>query len=202
MTVYQSGSAPCAAKDGWLPFCLRTSPSYSLLFALAFYTRRLPHWHPENAEFFVTWRLHGSLPGSTGPLWLNNARVAESVSRTLVSGMTKWRFYELFAWVVMENNVHVLIQPLLPLRKALMNIKSASARAANAALLRQGRPFWQDESYDHWVRSGREWYAIIRYIDFNPVAAGLVGKPEDWPWSSAGWQDGGTRRRPTAAENA
>jgi REP element-mobilizing transposase RayT len=98
------------------------------------------------------------------------------------------RFYELFAWVVMANHVHVLLRPLIPLRKALMNIKSGSARAANAALGRTGKPFWQDESYDHWVRSNKERNSIIRYIHFNPVTAGLVAEPEEWPWSSAGWQ--------------
>ena len=29
-----------------------------------YYKRRLPHLHPIGATFFVTWRLHGSLPGS------------------------------------------------------------------------------------------------------------------------------------------
>jgi len=29
---------------------------------VAFYTRRLPHWQPPDADFFVTWRLYGSLP--------------------------------------------------------------------------------------------------------------------------------------------
>jgi putative transposase len=57
-----------------------------------------------------------------------------------------------------------------------------------------GEPFWQDESYDHWVRSERERNSIIRYIHFNPVSAGLVAEPEEWPWSSAGWQ---RMRRPT-----
>ena len=32
------------------------------LIGVSFYTRHLPHWHPPDAEFFVTWRLHGSLP--------------------------------------------------------------------------------------------------------------------------------------------
>src|SRR5713226_2269858 len=69
-----------------------------------------------------------------------------------------------------------------------MNVKSASARVANATLRRTGQPFWQDESYDHWVRSDRERGSIIRYIEYNPVTAGLVLEPEQWPWSSAGWQ--------------
>ncbi|MDZ7683225.1 MAG: hypothetical protein U5J63_16340 [Fodinibius sp.] len=29
---------------------------------MAFYQRHLPHWQPENAEYFVTFRLAGSLP--------------------------------------------------------------------------------------------------------------------------------------------
>ena len=46
--------------------------------------------------------------------------------------------------------------------------------------------FWQDESYDHWVRNDREQASIIHYIHYNLVAAGLVTQPEQWPWSSAG----------------
>lgn len=31
---------------------------------MAYYRRNLPHWHPEEAWLFITWRLHGSLPVS------------------------------------------------------------------------------------------------------------------------------------------
>jgi putative transposase len=176
-----------------------------------FYRRRLPHWHPPNADFFVTWRLHGSLPlshqfqhasageafvamdkqldsATTGPLWLKDPSVAVRVNRVLLLGMTEWHFYELHAWVILANHVHVLLHPLVPVHKAIMNVKSASARVANVVLNRTGKHFWQDESYDHWVRNDRERNAIIRYIHFNPVKAGLVTDPEDWPWSSASRQ--------------
>ena|ERR1700722_5649462 len=193
-------------------FYREISDFYRPLFHVAFYTRRLPHWQPSDADFFVTWRLYGSLPNckrgvcealsaggafvemdkrldrtASGPMWLKNAAVAGCVSRILVSGMSDWRFYELFAWVIMANHVHILIRPLVPLSKALMNIKSATARAANATLGRAGEPFWQSESYDHWVRGEQEKSSIIRYIHGNPVKAGLVSEPEEWPWSSAGW---------------
>jgi putative transposase len=125
---------------------------------------------------------------ATGPLWLKAPEVAQSVSQVLDAGMTQWRLYQLHAWVVMSNHVHVLLSPQVPVHKAIMNVKSASARAANKILSRTGRPFWQDESYDHWVRNDRERNAIVRYIHLNPVKAGLVDDPEDWPWSSAARQ--------------
>ena len=53
-----------------------------------------------------------------------------------------------------------------------------------------GQPFWQDESYDQLVRNRTEFDRIANYIEMNPVKAGLVAKPEDFPWSSAraDWQ--------------
>jgi hypothetical protein len=51
-----------------------------------------------------------------------------------------------------------------------------------------GRPFWQDESYDHWARNRHELDRIVGYVEENPVSAGLVGSTELWPFSSAGWQ--------------
>jgi REP element-mobilizing transposase RayT len=124
---------------------------------------------------------------TTGPRWLRDPQVADAVSQALLAGADVYRWYELEAWVVMPNHVHVLLQPRVPLRKALDNLKSGSARAANELLGRKGLPFWQDESYDHWVRSDIERQRIIRYIEQNPVSAGLMGNIQDWKWSSAGW---------------
>jgi putative transposase len=193
--------------------CREKFPSSKPLISVEFYTRRLPHWHPPGADFFVTWRLHGSLPkfpqprlasageaflaqdkqldhATSGPLWLKDPQIAERVRQVLLAGMTEWHFYELHAWVIMANHVHILLRPHVPLHKALMNIKSASARAANTVLRRTGKHFWQDESYDHWVRNDQERNSIIRYIHNNPVTAGLVAEPQHWPWSSANYDVG------------
>jgi len=59
-------------------------------------------------------------------------------------------------------------------------LKWTTARRCNQVLCRTGA-FWQDESFDHWIRNGRELESIIAYVEQNPVAAGL---PEEWPWSS------------------
>ena len=86
----------------------------------------------------------------------------------------------------MPNHVHLLIDPKVPLAQITKTIKGYSARKANEILDRTGDPFWAIESYDHWVRDLKEFNNIARYIEYNPVKAGLAQHPEDWKWSSAG----------------
>ncbi len=176
---------------------------------MSFYRRRLPHWQPEGMPIFLTWRLFGSLPtraretapltqgqrfllldrqldtATTGPMFLKDPAVAAAVVETFIMAGSKWDLYELSAWVLMGNHVHILLQPHKPLREVTRAVKNTSAREANLILGRTGRPFWQDESYDHWVRDGKEFDRIKQYIEWNPVKAGLVEQPEQWLWSSA-----------------
>ena len=177
---------------------------------MSFYRRRLPHWQPEGVPVFLTWRLHSSLPGwhqaatsaasdgqrfieldrqldaaASGPMFLKDPRVAAAVVQALFIAAHEWKLFDLMAWVLMSNHVHVLLQPHKPLREVTRAVKSTSARAANLILGRTGQPFWQDESYDHWVRDGKELQRIVQYIEWNPVRAGLIDTPELWPWSSA-----------------
>ncbi len=121
----------------------------------------------------------------TGPRWLEDERVARCVADAVRYGSLQLGLYELRAWVLMVNHVHILIYPKCNLSRITKSIKNFSAREANAILGRTGRPFWQDESYDHWVRGPEEMEKIVRYIERNPVTAGLVKRPEDWRWSSA-----------------
>ena len=123
---------------------------------------------------------------STGPRWLEDPRIAQVVFDALRHGQERLDLYELRAWVVMANHVHILIYPKAELPRITRAVKNYSAREANKTLGRSGLPFWKDESYDHWVRDAEELNKIVRYIEFNPVAAGLVTKPEEWRWSS-GW---------------
>jgi REP element-mobilizing transposase RayT len=64
-------------------------------------------------------------------------------------------------------------------------LKGSTARQANLILGRTGESFWQDESFDHRVRNEAELYRIVRYVEYNPVVAGLATNPGDWLWSSA-----------------
>jgi putative transposase len=178
---------------------------------MLFYRRRLPHWHPDQVNIFLTWRLWGSLPSGTktvaltpgrafvandraldrdsrGPLWLKDSAIANLMAQAIQKGESERSLYHLHAWVVMPNHVHLLILPKEPLAIITRWLKGSTARQANQLLGRTGQPFWQEESFDRWVRNDREFERIARYIEENPVSAGLVSAAALWPWSRAGWQ--------------
>ena len=179
---------------------------------MTYYERNLPHWQPPASEIFLTWRLFGSLPrevvlclrnaseptgeqfaraekhldGATfGPSWLRKAEVAALVKGSILRGADELRQYQLLAWTIMPNHVHLLIRPRAPLAKITGSMKGATAYYANKILGQTGQHFWQKESFDHWVRSAAESEKIRRYIERNPVKAGLVSSPQEWKWSSA-----------------
>jgi putative transposase len=174
------------------------------------YERRLPHIHPDGAHLFVTWRLHGSEPRpepdiiyatpghrfaamdrnlvhARGPQWLGDSQIARRIGEIIHLGASEKRLYELHAWAIMPNHVHLFLLPRVPLPRITQWLKGRTAREANILLERTGQPFWQDESYDRWVRNEKEFARVVSYIENNPVSAGFVAKPEDWPWSSASW---------------
>ncbi len=99
----------------------------------------------------------------------------------LREGDRRLRRYELHSFVVMPN---LLVTPHVVATKWLGPLKGFTAHEANRILGRQGQ-FWQDECYDHLVRSGAEFERIRRYIEMNPVKAGLASAVEEYPWSSS-----------------
>jgi REP element-mobilizing transposase RayT len=125
-----------------------------------------------------------------------DARLAETVVASMYhfAGVR----YDLLAFVVMPSHLHWVFQPRAdwvdslgvsagkrPPRERIMHtIKTRTGWECNKLLERQGA-FWQDESYDHCVRDEEELGRIIRYVEENPIRAGLVSVPEDWPFSSA-----------------
>jgi len=82
--------------------------------------------------------------------------------------------YDIDAFVLMPNHVHLLIKPAPrhDLATMLQAIKGVSANRSNQLLGRKSR-FWMDESYDHIVRDATELAAFRNYIAANPVRAGL-----------------------------
>ncbi len=123
--------------------------------------------------------------GATGPVYLQQTEIAELVVEALIESDRRFRRCELHAFVVRPNHARVLATQLVPLQEWLRPTKGFTAKRANELLGLSGGAFWQDESYDHLVRNGEEFGRIRRYVEWNPVKAGSVEKPEEFEWSSA-----------------
>ena len=106
-----------------------------------------------------------------GPLDLKTDANARIVEQSIFFGVPVR--YELLAWCVMANHVHVLLHPRWELARITKGIKGFTAYEINSAQNQRGWVFWQDESYDHWARDDAEVVRIIDYIERNPVVAGL-----------------------------
>lgn len=140
---------------------------------------RLPHYDGGSISQFVTFRLFDSLPQAilkrfkselasrgvenlsretmiliekyldlgNGSCYLRNSEIAEIIKGTLLhhDGVK----YDLIAWVVMPNHVHILIRPRAghDLYGIIHSIKSYTAKEANKRLDRSGA-FWMREYFD------------------------------------------------------
>jgi REP element-mobilizing transposase RayT len=148
----------------------------------------LPHWEADRGIYFVPFRLADSLPlhvverlrihveldQGRGKCVLRDPGAAQVVADAL-------RFhdaarYELLAWCVMPNHVHV-VGRAGELAAIVHSWKSYSINRINALLGRSGR-VWAREYYDHLIRSERELVSTIAYVMNNPAKAELV----DWRW--------------------
>jgi putative transposase len=85
----------------------------------------------------------------------------------------------------MSNHVHWIATPDRPdsLAKAFGEAHGRYAHYANAKHNRSGH-FWQNRFFSCALDPARLWVAL-RYVERNPVRAGLTRTSQDWPWSSA-----------------
>ncbi len=93
--------------------------------------------------------------------------------------------YELVVtgYVLMPEHVHLLVsEPThAPLSVAIQVLKQQSSRKLKS---KDEPQFWQRRYYDFNVWSHAKISEKLKYMHRNPVARGLVTRPEDWPWSS------------------
>jgi hypothetical protein len=64
------------------------------------------------------------------------------------------------------------LSPIKAPSRFLKTVKGYTAREANRLLERTGQPFWQAETYDHWVRDEKQAERIRVCVENNPVQAG------------------------------
>ena len=132
----------------------------------------------------------------------------------LEDSRSKWPI-DLWAYVLMPEHVHLLVAPResgVEVGRFAGAVKEKVARKAIAWLVEHSpewipritvvegsktrRRFWQPGGgYDRSVEKLETLESMIDYVHANPVRRGLVERPEDWEWSSAGWYAGASSVR-------
>jgi putative transposase len=175
----------------------------------------LPHYDKPNLTQFVTFRLADSFPTELRGEWeallqieddrerrtqlesyLDKGRGRCDLKRADVAALveTALRYfhgqrYDLRAWVIMPNHVHVLFHVgQVPMSEILESWKSYTSKEANKLLGREGQ-FWAEDYWDTYMRDAEQERRTIRYTEANPAKAHLCPTAKDWPWTSARFRD-------------
>lgn len=92
---------------------------------------------------------------------------------------------EVWAYCLMTNHVHILAVPaeLSSLSRCIGGINLVYTQHVNRKYRRSGR-LWQNRFYSTVIETESYLWTVARYIEQNPVKAGLVSNPEDYKWSS------------------
>lgn len=146
-------------------------------------------------------RVQELLDSGLGSCDLRSESSAAIVEESLLFG--DGERYRLLGWCIMPNHVHVLIEQLAgwPLAKIVQSWKRHTSREihrleAQVRARDVPNPLWQRDYWDRYIRGERHFQTAKRYIEENPVNAGLVDCAEHWAWGSArfGAEPGTTRR--------
>jgi len=81
----------------------------------------------------------------------------------------------------MPDHLHVIASP--PRKPITDWVRDFKAYSTNALRQFHGRPsIWQARFYDRRLRSEEELAVCVQYVWRNPMDAGPVNDPEEWPW--------------------
>jgi len=89
------------------------------------------------------------------------------------------------AYVLMTNHVHVMMTPDRPrsISSTMKQLGERYSRYFNGRYDRIGTP-WSGRYRGLLITDERYWLTCLRYIEQNPVRAGMVVAPSDYQWSS------------------
>lgn len=92
------------------------------------------------------------------------------------------RVWRCLGYVLMPDHIHAVIQlEAGDLSASVGRFAQLSTSLVNQARGHKG-PFWQTGFYDHALRADEPLHEHLHYMRNNPVRAGLVAHPEEWPY--------------------
>jgi REP element-mobilizing transposase RayT len=132
-------------------------------------------------------RIEKYLDMGSGSCWLRRPEIGTVVQNALLEA--DGTLCQLKGWVIMPNHSHILLRPNegVSLSKIMQKVKGVSALEANRLLGRTGS-FWMRDYFDRYIRDAEHFSKALRYIEQNPVKAGLCTDAGDWKFGSAWWR--------------
>ncbi len=93
--------------------------------------------------------------------------------------------FDVLAYCAMPDHLHLLVQGQTPTSDARRFIKLTKQLTEYAHRQRWSLPLWQASAWDRVLRDAEGTWDVVRYILANPVRAGLVAEPLDYPHSGS-----------------
>ncbi len=110
---------------------------------------------------------------------LKSPEACNTLQQILEQTRQKYGF-KILGYVFMSNHIHLLVtEPEeSPLATAIQVLKQRFSRTRTEEYV------WEPRYHDFNVFTDDKRIEKLRYMHRNPIKAGLVDRPEDWPWSS------------------
>jgi putative transposase len=94
--------------------------------------------------------------------------------------------FAILAYCLMPDHAHLLLEGTNAASNLAALIKSAKQSSGQRFAARMKRPLWEEGFHDHVLRPEENPKIFARYIIENPMRAGLVKSPLDYPLSGSG----------------
>ena len=134
----------------------------------------IPFWVADDAVFFITVCCRQRYVNS-----LAKPEIADKIRESLLHRQSLRQWWTIYA-LAMPDHFHALFAfgQGFEMKKVMTDWKRFHARHSKIV--------WQDDFFDHRIRSDESLDEKIEYIRHNPVRQGLVARPEDWHYAWMG----------------
>jgi len=90
--------------------------------------------------------------------------------------------FSVIAYCLMPDHIHALIEGRHPAADFREFVRIFKQRSSFEWKRERGKPLWQRSYFEHVLRDDEDTIGVAKYILENPVRAGLVERPEDYPY--------------------
>jgi len=112
--------------------------------------------------------------------WLAQSSVQRALHKIWEHTATAWLVSD---YLLMPDHLHLLLQGNSPSSDLLSFVKTFKHKTTFHFRSKTGKTLWQISFFDHILRTAEDLSKTAEYILLNPVRAGLVKRPEDYPYS-------------------